>query len=60
MDDAKQIEQRIDTARSSFDDLRAEMARGIVGHEELIEQVFSPSFAAATVCSRACRGSERL
>ena len=49
MDDAKQIEQRIDTARSSFDDLRAEMARGIVGHEELIEQVFF-----ALVCGGHC------
>ena len=40
MDGANEIEQRIDTARRSFSELRAEMARVIVGHEELIEQVF--------------------
>ena len=40
MDGANEIEQRIESARRSFSDLRAEMARVIVGHEELIEQVF--------------------
>jgi MoxR-like ATPase len=40
MDGANEIEQRIDNARRSFSELRAEMARVIVGHEELIEQVF--------------------
>jgi MoxR-like ATPase len=40
MDGANEIEQRIDSARRSFSELRAEMARVIVGHEELIEQVF--------------------
>ena len=40
MDGANEIEQRIDSARRSFSELRAEMARIIVGHEELIEQVF--------------------
>jgi MoxR-like ATPase len=36
----EEIEQRIERARRSYDELRAEMARLIVGHEELIEQVF--------------------
>ncbi len=40
MDGANEIEQRIASARRSFSDLRAEMARVIVGHEDLIEQVF--------------------
>jgi MoxR-like ATPase len=40
MDEAKEIEQRIESARRSFNELRAEMARVIVGHEELVEQVF--------------------
>ena len=40
MDGANEIEQRIDSARRSFSELRAEMARVIVGHEELIEHVF--------------------
>jgi len=34
------IEQRIARARRSFAELKAEMARTIVGHEALIEQVF--------------------
>src|SRR4026208_1665967 len=49
MDGAKEIEQRIDSARRSFDELRAEMARVIVGHEELVEQVF-----VALVCGGHC------
>jgi MoxR-like ATPase len=40
MDGVNEIEQRIDSARRSFRELRAEMARVIVGHEELIEHVF--------------------
>ena len=40
MDGAKEIEQRIESARRGFNELRAEMARVIVGHEELVEQVF--------------------
>jgi len=34
------IEQRIARARRSFAELKAEMARTIVGHEALIEQIF--------------------
>jgi MoxR-like ATPase len=49
MDGVKEIEQRIESARRSFDELRAEMARVIVGHEELIEQVFI-----ALVCGGHC------
>jgi MoxR-like ATPase len=40
MEAVEEIEQRIERARRSHDELRAEMARVIVGHEELIEQVF--------------------
>ena len=49
MDGAKDMEQRIESARHSFSELRAEMARVIVGHEELIEQVFI-----ALVCGGHC------
>ena len=49
MDGAKDMEQRIESARRSFSELRAEMARVIVGHEELIEQVFI-----ALVCGGHC------
>ena len=49
MDDANAIEHRIETARRSFSDLRAELGRAIVGHEELIEQVFL-----ALVCGGHC------
>jgi len=49
MDPVTEIEQRIDSARSSFEELRAEMARVIVGHEELIEHVFI-----ALVCGGHC------
>jgi len=44
-----EIEQRIESARRNFDELRAEMARVIVGHEELVEQVFI-----ALVCGGHC------
>ena len=49
MESVEEIEQRISSARRSFDELRAEMARLIVGHEELIEQVFI-----ALVCGGHC------
>ena len=49
MESVEDIEQRIDSARRTFDELRAEMARVIVGHEELIEQVFI-----ALVCGGHC------
>jgi MoxR-like ATPase len=49
MDEANAIEHRIETARRSFGDLRAELGRAIVGHEELIEQVFL-----ALVCGGHC------
>jgi hypothetical protein len=40
MEAVAEIEARMERARRSFDDLKAEMARMIVGHEGLIEQVF--------------------
>jgi MoxR-like ATPase len=43
------IESRIERARRSFEELKAEMARAIVGHEALIEQVFI-----ALVCGGHC------
>jgi len=49
MQSVEEIEQRISSARCSFDELRAEMARVIVGHESLIEQVFI-----ALVCGGHC------
>jgi MoxR-like ATPase len=49
MQSAEEIEQRITSARRTFDELRAEMARVIVGHETLIEQVFI-----ALVCGGHC------
>jgi MoxR-like ATPase len=49
MQSVEEIEQRISSARRSFDELRAEMARVIVGHESLIEQVFI-----ALVCGGHC------
>src|SRR5436853_5895409 len=44
-----EIEDRMQSARRSFDALKSEMARTIVGHEELIEQVFI-----ALVCGGHC------
>jgi MoxR-like ATPase len=44
-----EIEQRMQRARRSFDDVKAEMARVIVGHQDLIEQVFI-----ALVCGGHC------
>jgi len=49
MQSVEEIEQRISSSRRSFDELRAEMARVIVGHESLIEQVFI-----ALVCGGHC------
>jgi MoxR-like ATPase len=49
METVADIEQRIDSARRSFAEVKAEMARLIVGHEELIEQVFI-----ALVCGGHC------
>jgi MoxR-like ATPase len=40
IEDLAEIEQRMTTARRAFDAVKAEMARVVVGHEELIEQVF--------------------
>ncbi len=49
MEAVAEIEQRMALARRSFDELKAEMARVIVGHEELIEQVFI-----ALICGGHC------
>jgi MoxR-like ATPase len=44
-----EIEQRMQSARRSFDEVKAEMARVIVGHEDLIEDIFI-----ALVCGGHC------
>src|ERR1044071_9610539 len=44
-----EIEDRMERARHSFDALKAEMARAIVGHEALIENIFI-----ALVCGGHC------
>jgi len=49
MESVADIEQRIEHARRTFDALRSELARTIVGHAELIEQVFI-----ALVCGGHC------
>ena len=49
MESVTDIEQRMQSARRAFEELRAEMARFIVGHDELIEQVFI-----ALVCGGHC------
>jgi MoxR-like ATPase len=49
MQSIEESEQRISSSRRSFDELRTEMARVIVGHESLIEQVFI-----ALVCGGHC------
>lgn len=49
MEAVAEIEQRMQRARRSFDDVKAEMARVIVGHQDLIEQVFI-----ALVCGGHC------
>ena len=49
MESLADIEQRIDSARRTYAEVKAEIARVIVGHEELIEQVF-----VALVCGGHC------
>ena len=49
MESAADIERRIESARRSFEELKSEMGRVIVGHEALIEQVFI-----ALVCGGHC------
>jgi len=49
MDSVEQVEARMQQARSAFDQVKAEIARVIVGHDELIEQVFI-----ALVCGGHC------
>jgi MoxR-like ATPase len=49
MEAVAEIEERMQRARRSFDELEAEMARIIVGHEELIRQIFI-----ALVCGGHC------
>ena len=49
LESVEDIEQRIERARGTFAELRAEMARAIVGHEALIEHVFI-----ALVCGGHC------
>jgi len=49
MESIEEVEQRIERARRSFAALKTEMARMIVGHEALIEQVFI-----ALVCGGHC------
>jgi MoxR-like ATPase len=49
MEAVAEIEERMQRARRSFDELKAEMARIIVGHEDLIQQIF-----VALVCGGHC------
>jgi len=49
MESVTEIEQRMQSARRAFDELKTEMARFIVGHDALIEQVFI-----ALVCGGHC------
>ncbi len=49
MESLADIEGRIDSARRTFAEVKAEIARVIVGHEELIEEVF-----VALVCGGHC------
>ena len=49
IESVEDIEQRMERARRSFEELKAEMARIIVGHEALIERVFI-----ALVCGGHC------
>jgi MoxR-like ATPase len=49
MEAVAEIEERMQSARRCFDELKTEMARVIVGHEELIERVF-----VALVCGGHC------
>jgi MoxR-like ATPase len=49
MESVADIEQRIESARRTFDEVKAEIGRVIVGHHELITQVFI-----ALVCGGHC------
>jgi MoxR-like ATPase len=49
MEPVAEMEKRIENARRSFHEVKTEMARVIVGHDELIEQVFI-----ALVCGGHC------
>src|SRR5207247_9976428 len=49
MEAVAEIEERMQSARGSFAELKAEIARAIVGHEELVEQV-----CIALVCGGHC------
>jgi MoxR-like ATPase len=49
METVEDIEQRMVNARRSFDELKAEMARVIVGHDAMVEQVFI-----ALICGGHC------
>ena len=49
MESVAEIERRMQSARCSFDEVKAEMARVIVGHEDLIEDIFI-----ALVCGGHC------
>ena len=49
MESIAEIERRMQSARRSFDEVKAEMARVIVGHEDLIEDIFI-----ALVCGGHC------
>jgi MoxR-like ATPase len=49
MESIQDIETRMQSARTFFDQIKAEMARVIVGHEDLIEQIFI-----ALVCGGHC------
>src|SRR3954466_11606965 len=49
MESIADIERRMQVARTAFDQVQGEMARVIVGHEELIEQIFI-----ALVCGGHC------
>ena len=49
MESVAEIEERMQSARRSFDEVKAEMGRVIVGHEDLIEDIFI-----ALVCGGHC------
>ena len=49
MESVAEVERRMQSARRSFDEVKAEMARVIVGHEDLIEDIFI-----ALVCGGHC------
>jgi len=49
MDPVAEIEERMASSRRAFDELKAEMARVVVGHQDIIEQIFI-----ALVCGGHC------